>query len=120
MCIRDSDYADDSVTHLMALINDAEDDYGNKIGTIETAVSMDEFFPDMYRGGERVWSCFVSADGQVAADDRAASESPWKEAAARMAARTEQPPVSYTHLDVYKRQPWKQSLCSENQAFLKK
>ena len=86
------DYADDSVTHLMALINDAEDDYGNKIGTIETAVSMDEFFPDMYRGGERVWSCFVSADGQVAADDRAASESPWKEAAARMAARTEQPP----------------------------
>ena len=62
----------------MALINDAEDDYGNKIGTIETAVSMDEFFPDMYRGGERVWSCFVSADGQVAADDRAASESPGK------------------------------------------
>lgn len=82
------DYADDSSPHLMALVNDAADDYGNKIGTIETAVSMDEFFPDMYRSGEGVWSCFVQESGQVNADTVTDGESPWKEAAMEMAAKT--------------------------------
>lgn len=84
------DYADaGSSANLMALVNDITDEYGDRIGTIETAVAMSEFFPEMYRGGKDTWAAFVADDGTVYTDDEAASKVPWKKAAKELAAGTD-------------------------------
>lgn len=54
-----------SSEHLMALAHDITDDYGNAIGILETAVSMDTLFPEVYEENDEVWACFVEADGTL-------------------------------------------------------
>lgn len=54
-----------SSEHLMALAHDITDDYGNVIGILETAVSMDTLFPEVYEENDEVWACFVEADGTL-------------------------------------------------------
>lgn len=58
-------FAVNTSDHLMGLINEVTDDYGNPIGVVEAAVSMDTFFPELYEEKTGSWACFVSADGKV-------------------------------------------------------
>lgn len=59
------DFAVNTSDHLMALVQEVTDDYGNPIGVVEAAVSMDTFFPELYEAKAGSWACFVSADGKV-------------------------------------------------------
>ena len=64
------DYADYMVSendkrHLMALIRVIRDDFGEKIGTAEVVIAMEENFFDLYTKKENSFSCFLSENNKI-------------------------------------------------------
>lgn len=56
---------------LMALTTNITDSFGNDVGVLEVAVSMEDMFPRIYESGETYWSCYVGEDGKIYSSDEA-------------------------------------------------
>ena len=64
---------------LVCLVTPVVDEENGRIGTIESAMAMEDMFPGLYEGMENEWSCFVDSDGTryfgaAAQDDGARQE----------------------------------------------
>ncbi|QOV18328.1 histidine kinase [Blautia liquoris] len=62
--------------HLMALVSNITDDYGEVLGVVEVAVEMDEVFPGLYSSDIKNWGCFQSDEGGIYTFD--SKENPWQ------------------------------------------
>lgn len=63
------DYADtlfdrrNNEEHLLSLVTEIEDSASGRIGVLETAMPMENMFPQLFGGTETIWYCFVDENG---------------------------------------------------------
>jgi two-component system sensor histidine kinase YesM len=63
--------------HLMSLVSDITNDYGEVLGVVEVAVEMDDVFPGLSSPDNGNWGCFQNEDGNIYTFD-SKGDNPWK------------------------------------------